>query len=42
MELFNVVSVKEAKEIIDRSFNYKLGYEMVNILQSVSRICFKI
>ena len=41
MELFNVVSVKEAKEIIDISFNYKLGYEKVNILQSVGRICFE-
>ena len=41
MELFNVVSVKEAKEIIDSSFNYKLGYEKVNILQSVGRICFE-
>ncbi len=41
MELFNVVSVKEAKEIIDSSFNYKLGYEKVNILQSVSRICYE-
>ena len=41
MELFNVVSVKEAKEIIESSFNYKLGYEKVNILQSVGRICFE-
>jgi len=41
MELFNVVSVKEAKEIIDSSFNYKLGYEKINILQSVGRICFE-
>ena len=41
MELFNVVSVKEAKEIIDNSFNYELGYEKVNILQSVGRICFQ-
>ena len=40
MELFNVVSVKEAKEIIDRAFDYKLGCEKVNILQSASRICF--
>ena len=41
MELFNVVSVKEAKEIIDRSFSYELGYEKVNILQSANRICFQ-
>jgi molybdopterin molybdotransferase len=41
MELFNVVSVKEAKEIIDSSFNYELSYEKVNILQSVGRICFE-
>jgi molybdopterin molybdotransferase len=40
MELFNVVSVEEAKEIIDSSFNYELSYEKVNILQSVGRICF--
>jgi molybdopterin molybdotransferase len=41
MELFNVVSVEEAKNIIDNSFNYKLEYEKVNIMQSVSRICFE-
>lgn len=41
MELFNVVSVKEAKGIIDRSFNYELAYEIVNISQSVGRICFE-
>lgn len=41
MELFNVVSVKEAKEIVDSSFNYELGYEKVNIFESVGRICFE-
>ncbi|MBU3160395.1 molybdopterin molybdotransferase MoeA [Clostridium frigoris] len=41
MELFNVVSVEEAKEIIDKSFTYELDSEKVNILQSVSRICFE-
>ncbi|MGH4124030.1 MAG: molybdopterin molybdotransferase MoeA [Clostridium sp.] len=41
MELFNVVSVKEAKTVIDRSFNYEIGCENVNILQSASRICFE-
>lgn len=41
MELFNVVSVKEANEVIDRSFNYELGYEKVNIMQSVGRICYQ-
>lgn len=41
MELFNVVSVKEAKQIIDSSFTYALGYEVVNILQSFGRICFE-
>ncbi|MGH4139751.1 molybdopterin molybdotransferase MoeA [Clostridium sp.] len=40
MELFNVVSVKEAKEIIDSSFTYALGCEKINILQSASRISF--
>ncbi|MGV8980098.1 molybdopterin molybdotransferase MoeA [Clostridium sp.] len=40
MELFNVVSVKEAKEIIDSSFTYTLGCEKINILQSASRISF--
>ena len=39
MELFNVVSIKEAKEIIDGAFDYKLGSEKVNIFQSTSRIC---
>jgi molybdopterin molybdotransferase len=41
MELFNVVSIKEAKEIIDKSFTYELSNEKVNILQCVSRICFE-
>jgi molybdopterin molybdotransferase len=41
MDLFNVVSVEEAKAVIDKSFNYELGYEKVNIMQSVSRICFE-
>ena len=41
MELFNVVSIKEAKEIMENSFTYELGYEKVNILQSVNRICFE-
>jgi len=41
MELFNVVSVKEANEVIDRSFNYELGYEKVNIMQCVGRICYQ-
>ena len=41
MELFNVVSVEEAKQIIEESFTYKLDFEKVNILQSVSRICFE-
>jgi molybdopterin molybdotransferase len=41
MELFNVVSVEEAKQIIDNSFNYELGSEKINILQSVDRICFE-
>jgi len=41
MELFNVVSVKEAKQIIDSSFTYALGYEVVNILQSFGRISFE-
>ena len=40
MELFNVVSVKEAREIIDKAFDFKLGYEVVNILQSVGKICY--
>lgn len=39
MELFNVVSVKEAKKIIDKSFDYKIGFEKINIFQSVGRIC---
>ena len=35
MELFNVVSVEEAKQIIDKSFNYKLGYEKINISKTI-------
>ena len=41
MELFNVVSVKEAKQIIDSSFTYALGFEKINIMQSTGRICFE-
>jgi molybdopterin molybdotransferase len=41
MELFKVVSVKEAKEIVDNSFDYALGSEKINILQSVGRVCFE-
>ena len=41
MELFNVVSVEEAKEIIDKSFDYALGSEKISILQSVGRVCFQ-
>ncbi|MDF2883112.1 MAG: moeA [Clostridiaceae bacterium] len=41
MELFNVVSVEEAKQIIDCSFAYELGCEKVNIFQCVGRICFE-
>jgi molybdopterin molybdotransferase len=41
MELFKVVSVKEAKDIIDNSFKYELGSEKINILQSVGRVCFE-
>ena len=40
MELFNVVSVDEAKEIINNSFDFKLGLEKISILQSTGRICF--
>jgi molybdopterin molybdotransferase len=41
MELFNVVSVKEAKDIIDNSFDYELGSEKINILESTGRVCFQ-
>ncbi|MFT5872708.1 MAG: molybdopterin molybdotransferase [Clostridium sp.] len=41
MDLFNVVSVDEAKQIINKSFAYELGCEKVNILQGTSRICFQ-
>ncbi|MBZ9606986.1 molybdopterin molybdotransferase MoeA [Clostridium estertheticum] len=41
MEFFNVVSVKEAKQIIDSSFIYKIESEKINIMQSVNRISFK-
>lgn len=41
MELFNVVSVEEAKHIINSSFTYELDCEKVNILQSIGRVCFR-
>jgi len=41
MELFNVVSIEEVKQIIEKSFSYEIGCEKVNILQSVGRICFQ-
>lgn len=41
MELFNVVTVEEAKQIINKSFSYEPGSEKVNILQSTGRICFE-
>lgn len=41
MELFNVVSVEEAKQIIDISFNYFLDCERVSIFESIGRICFE-
>lgn len=41
MELFQVVSVDEAKDIINNSFNYKLEAEELNILESVGRTCFE-
>jgi len=40
MELFKVVSVEAAKEMINNSFDFKLSSEKVNILQSTGRICF--
>ena len=39
MELFNVVTVEEANQIIDKSFSHEIESERVNILQSTGRIC---
>lgn len=41
MEIFKVVSVEEAKEIINNSFNFKHKSEKVNIFESTGRICFE-
>lgn len=41
MELFKVVSVEEAKEIISNSFEFEIGSEKVSILESTDRICFE-
>jgi len=41
MELFKVISVDEAKEIIQNEFTYKLGFEKVNILQAAGRVCYE-
>lgn len=41
MELFQVVSVEEAKNIIKNSFNYEFQSEEISIMQSVGRISFE-
>jgi molybdopterin molybdotransferase len=41
MELFKVVSVEEAKEIVGNSFVFQIGSEKVNILESTGKICFE-
>jgi len=41
MDLFNVVSVDGAKQIIENSFNYQLDSEKISILESVGRVCFE-
>jgi len=41
MDLFNVVSVEGAKQIMENSFNYELDCEKISILESVGRVCFE-
>ena len=41
MDLFKVISIDEAKDIIRNEFTYKLDYEKVNILQAIGRVCYK-
>lgn len=41
MEFFKVISVEEAKYILENEFSYKLGCESMKILQCVGRICFE-
>lgn len=40
MELLKVVTVEEAKRIIDENFTYELGYETINICESTGRILY--
>ena len=40
MELYNVVSIEEAKKIINEEFSYTLDFEKINVADSVGRYCF--
>lgn len=41
MQLFNVLSVEEIKEVINKSLRISTCYESINILESVNRISFE-
>jgi molybdopterin molybdotransferase len=40
LELYNVVSIEEAKKIVNEEFSYTLDFEKVNVTDSVGRYCF--
>lgn len=41
MDFFNVVSADEAVRLTNESVKFNLGYEKVNIINSVGRVCFE-
>lgn len=41
MELFKVVSVEEARQVIRNEFSYELGCESVSLMEAVGRICYE-
>lgn len=41
MELYNVVSIEEAKRILNSEFSYTLDFERVKVADSVGRYCFE-
>ncbi|KPU42739.1 molybdopterin molybdenumtransferase [Oxobacter pfennigii] len=41
MEFFNVVTVSDARMIIDDNFNIKIGYEIVNLDECTGRILYE-
>lgn len=41
MDLFNVISVEKAKELIDENFEFKPKSEYVNLMDSLERVIYK-